>query len=168
MLYAPHNRLEDSARVSGPIVPRFQNIVIPAQQPEDGPHKRIISVQMVTHPKGRHKMYLICNIGLAGGKITYCQSTCMVVYQPTQEKERRREKLVWHKSTQQWHKRIKPHIDAHIHARKFFTNCFDWSALQALFIAIVASCYAPIYAGLQVHKPQDMGLDKVTILWLKT
>lgn len=94
MLYAPHNRLEDSARVSGPIVPRFQNTVIPTQQPEDGPHRRIISVQMVTHLNRADKMYLICNIGLAGGKITYCQSACMAVYQPTQEKERRREKLV--------------------------------------------------------------------------
>lgn len=46
----------------------------------------------------RHKMYLICNIELVGGKITYCQSACMVVYQPTQEKDVRREKLVRQKN----------------------------------------------------------------------
>lgn len=58
----------------------------------------------------RHKMYLICNIGLVGGKITYCQSACMVVYQPTQEKDVRREKLVRHKSTQETTKQINPII----------------------------------------------------------
>lgn len=42
--------------------------------------------QKLELPYMHEKMYLICNIGLAGGKITCCQSACMVVYQPTQEK----------------------------------------------------------------------------------
>ena len=94
MLYELPNNLAGSVPATNPIALRFQNQVIPTQQPETAPIGRIISGVMVARLEGHHKMYLICNIELAGGKITYCQSACMVVYQPTQEKERRREKLV--------------------------------------------------------------------------
>lgn len=93
MLYALPNNPGNSAAVSNPIILRFQNTVTPHNRPEDGPHNHIIRVLTVAHLNRANKMYLICNIGLAGGKITYCKSACMVVYQPTQEKERRREKL---------------------------------------------------------------------------
>lgn len=148
MLYELPNSLGDSARVSGPIVPRFQNTVT-TQQPKDGLHRRIISVQMVTHLKGRHKMYLICNIGLAGGKITYCQSACMVVYQPTQEKERRREKLVWPNNDPNHRKQNNPNIIAPHSRQKIFYQLSRCKALAVWFSShISAPCYAPKYAGL--------------------
>lgn len=101
------------------------------------------------------KVYLICNIGLAGGKITYCQSACMVVYQPTQEKERRREKLV--RQTNPDTTQSSPE-----YATKIFYQLPRWnhefSECKALAICfssyISAPCYAPIsgvFSGIRHH-----------------
>ena len=80
-------------------------IQLPHNKPEDSPHNHIMRGLTVAHLNRAEKMYLICNIGLAGGKITYCKSACMVVYQHTQEKERRREKLVRQQETTNHHKK---------------------------------------------------------------
>lgn len=93
-------------------------------------------------------MYLICNIGLAGGEITYCKSSCMAVRQTTQEKDGEGGKTCLTQNntmaqTQPMTRKLTPHIITHeIIARKFFANCLDWSALQALFVIIAAPCYA--------------------------
>lgn len=89
----------------------------------------------------RLNMYLICNIGPLGGKITYCQSACMVVYKPTQEKERRREKLVRHN-------KIKTIQSPPEYSQKIFYPSPRCKALAVGFsLTIAPLCYAPISGG---------------------
>ena len=106
-------------------------------------------------------MYLICNIGLTGGKITYCQSACMVVYQPTQEKEKRREKLVWLTKTTLIQ-------SPHIHARKFFPARLPIHQPYRRFLSLSSPFATPLYLGVFLLMDTYLwGIDKVPFLWLK-
>lgn len=64
------------------------------------------------------------------------------------------------------------HNRPQITPKKFFANCFDRSALQALFIAIVAPCYAPISGGFPcMYTPIYRGWQSdnfvIEKVWLK-
>lgn len=106
----------------------------------------------------RVNMYLICNIGLLGGKITYCKSACMVVWQPTQEKDSERKNL------------SDPTIShQHNHTRNYRQKIFYPSprckALAMLFPQTIAPlCYAPDIRVYSDSCHYILGIDKVRFL----